>query len=145
MILEDGTDLNMRFIDDQYLFGRNLLVAPVLEAMADAQTRQVYLPRGVWYDFESKQKYTSAGQWFTIPVTLEVLPVFVREGAVIPYGRNGKQWTEDSIYPIERLEIYGAGDTDYTITDGVTRQTVTVRNGKAAYSGSEQPEIVFIV
>lgn len=142
LVLDDDTDLNVRRIDDEYLFGRNLLVAPILQSLRDTCERRLYLPRGVWYDFWTKEKRVSAGEWITVPVTLDKLPLFVRGGGVLPYGRGDKQWTEDGIYPVERVEIYGE-DADYVVTDGRTDETLTARGGKAEYRGASHPEIVF--
>ncbi|HWP98960.1 MAG TPA: glycoside hydrolase family 31 protein [Vicinamibacterales bacterium] len=67
-------------LDEQFLFGRDLLVAPVLR---EGATRLgVYLPRGRWYDFWTGAPY-EGGRTHEIPVTLESIPLFVREGAFL--------------------------------------------------------------
>ena len=69
---------------DEFMLGRELLVAPVVEA--GATTRRLYLPalggRGRWFDFETGQAYAS-GQWHEVAAPLERLPLFAREGAAI--------------------------------------------------------------
>jgi len=68
-------------IDDTYLFGPDLLVAPVLEA--SVQSRQVYLPVGTdWVDAWTRQEY-AGGQKVTVNTPIEQIPVFVRKGADI--------------------------------------------------------------
>ena len=66
---------------DEYLFGRDLLVAPVVEK--GATSRIVYLPRGAWYDFWTGER-VAGGREVTRPVDLATIPLYVRAGAVLP-------------------------------------------------------------
>lgn len=70
---------------DDFMLGRQLLVAPVVEA--GATTRRVYLPAlpegQRWFDFETGEAFASR-QWHTVAAPLERLPLFAREGAAIP-------------------------------------------------------------
>ena len=66
---------------DEYLYGRDLLIAPVV--VKAASERAVYLPRGNWYDFWTNAKH-QGGREITRDVDLATLPVYVREGAIIP-------------------------------------------------------------
>ena len=69
-------------VEDCYMFGPDLLVAPVLEA--GAQTRQLYLPQGCkWTDAYTKQVY-EGGQFVTVPAPIGVIPVMLREGKDYP-------------------------------------------------------------
>ncbi len=64
--------------EDCYMFGPDLLVAPVMEAGASERT--VYLPEGCgWTDANTRQAY-SGGQYVTVPAPIDIIPVFVREG-----------------------------------------------------------------
>lgn len=64
--------------EDCYLFGPDLLVAPVMEA--GATTRRVYLPAGcTWTDANTKTVY-DGGQFVTVPAPLDIIPVLIREG-----------------------------------------------------------------
>ena len=65
-------------IEDEYMYGDKLLVAPILEA--GAKERRVYLPgEGVlWKDSETENEYRG-GQWSCVPVTLESMPVFIKK------------------------------------------------------------------
>ena len=71
----------MRDLDDEYLFGRDLLVAPVLQA--GQTSRQVYLPEGDWYDWHSGERF-SGRSFIQVPTPMEQIPVFARGGAVVP-------------------------------------------------------------
>jgi len=78
---------------DEYLYGRDMLVAPVVEK--GATSRSLYLPRGAWYDFWTREKI-EGGREVTRKVDLETTPVYVRAGAVIPMGPI-KQYTEEIV------------------------------------------------
>lgn len=66
-------------IEDEYLFGEDLLIAPVCEA--DVREREVYLPKGNrWREMESGMVY-EGGQKIRIPAPLASIPVFIREEA----------------------------------------------------------------
>lgn len=66
--------------DDQYMVGDSLLVAPLVEGEIE---REVLLPSGAWIGFENGERYEGGGV-IRIRPGLETIPVFVRDGAVIP-------------------------------------------------------------
>jgi alpha-glucosidase len=72
---------NLRSIDDSYMLGDAIMVAPVLEA--GAVRRSVYLPEGQWYDYWTNELF-EGGRIINVPAPLERLPLFVRAGAVLP-------------------------------------------------------------
>ena len=67
-------------IDDQFMVGDSILVAPLF---AGEQFRQVYLPPGDWYDFETHERF-EGGRSITVYAGLDKLPMFVRAGGIIP-------------------------------------------------------------
>ena len=78
---------------DEYLWGRDVLVAPVFEK--GASERKLYLPRGAWYDFWTNEKH-EGGTEITRKVDLETLPLYVRAGAIVPMGPL-KQYTGEKV------------------------------------------------
>ena len=68
---------------DQYLWGRDMLVAPVVEK--GATNRRLYLPRGAWYDFWTNAR-AEGGREIDRAVDLETTPLYVRAGAIVPMG-----------------------------------------------------------
>ena len=68
---------------DQYLWGRDILVAPVVEK--DATSRQLDLPQGDWFDLWTEQR-VAGGKEIDRAVDLATMPLYVRSGAVIPMG-----------------------------------------------------------
>ncbi len=112
LVLEYQNDENTYDIDDQYLFGRNLLIAPV--TTKGAQTRVVYLPEGTWYDYWSGEPYEGK-RYYNIVTPLEELPIFVKAGGILPQQKvlNLGQETADTI----NLEIFPGGVSSYDIYD----------------------------
>ena len=81
-LLEFPEDPKAWTVDDAYLFGRDLLVAPVLEA--GARSWDVYLPKGaVWRDAWTGEEY-EGGRTVTVDAPLERIPLFLRDGATLP-------------------------------------------------------------
>ena len=76
-------DLTAREIEDQFLLGRDLLVAPVYKERAS--TRRLYLPAGEWVAFWSGERYQGQN-WIEVRAPLDELPLFVRGGAILPMG-----------------------------------------------------------
>lgn len=68
---------------DEFLWGRDMLVAPVVEQ--GAKSRRVYLPKGDWIDFWTEER-VAGGREIERPVDLATTPVYVRAGAVLPIG-----------------------------------------------------------
>lgn len=80
MFIEFPDDPGSWLIDNQYLFGSDLLVAPLFQ---DELDRDVYLPPGQWTDYQSGKTY--AGGWYHIEGGAVPIIVMVREGSVIPH------------------------------------------------------------
>jgi alpha-glucosidase (family GH31 glycosyl hydrolase) len=103
---------------DQYLYGRDILVAPVVEK--GATSRSLYLPKGIWYDFWTREKI-EGGREFTRKVDLETIPLYVRAGAVIPMGPV-KQYTDEVIDGPLTLLVHPGADGNFSLyeDDGKT-------------------------
>jgi alpha-glucosidase/alpha-D-xyloside xylohydrolase len=99
-------DSTARGRGDEYLWGPDLLVAPVTEKGAAART--LYLPQGRWYDFWTG-KVETGGKEISRPVDLATIPLYVRAGAIIPMGPVRQYTTEDVDGPL-RLVIYPGAD-----------------------------------
>ncbi len=83
LVLNYQDDLNTYNLDDQFMIGADLLVAPILKS---GQTKRlVYLPRGTWYDYWTNRKHVG-GTMIEVDAPLDTVPLFVRAGAIIPKG-----------------------------------------------------------
>jgi alpha-glucosidase/alpha-D-xyloside xylohydrolase len=96
---------------DQYLWGPSLLVAPVVEKGATART--IYLPRGGWYDFWTHER-VAGGREISRPVDLETLPLYVREGSILPLGPV-KQFTSEKVDEPLSISIYPGRDGSFMV------------------------------
>lgn len=83
LCLEYSDDPVAMEIDGEYLFGPSLLVAPVFDDSSEPVRRKVYLPEGVWYDFFTDEQFIGP-RFIDVEVRLDQMPIFVKEGAVIP-------------------------------------------------------------
>ena len=91
---------------DEYLWGRDMLVAPVVEK--GATTRTLYLPRGTWFDFWNDQR-VEGGREIERAVDLATTPLYVRAGAVLPMGPV-RQYTSEPTTTPTALVVYPGAD-----------------------------------
>lgn len=112
LILEYENDPVAATIDDEYLFGADLLIAPVFDDSTDDVERSVYLPAGTWYDYFTEERFVGP-MWLTRNVPLEQMPVFVRAGAQIPQvSVDDVRSTADVLATPWTVHIWGDADAD---------------------------------
>jgi alpha-glucosidase (family GH31 glycosyl hydrolase) len=113
---------------NEYLWGRDLLIAPVYEK--GAASRDVYLPAGLWYDWWTDQ-LRSGGLTIRRPVDLSIMPIYVRAGAIIPFDPI-RQYTAQPVTTPTTLRIYPGANGDFTLydDDGISQQYL---RGKATW------------
>lgn len=92
LVFEHPEDRVCWHIDDEYYFGDDFLVAPVMNS---DDCRDIYLPEGGWVNFFTGERLRG-GRWlYGVKVPLEEMPVFVREGAVIPIYPEDVECTDE--------------------------------------------------
>jgi alpha-glucosidase/alpha-D-xyloside xylohydrolase len=96
---------------DQYLWGRDILVAPVVEK--NATSRRLYLPRGSWFDFWTEARI-DGGREVERAVDLETMPLYVRAGAIVPMGPV-KQYTAEPVDGPLSLTVYPGADGEFAL------------------------------
>ena len=112
-------DMNTHDIKDQFMVGDSIMVCPVTEPMyytanstpiKDAdKSRTVYLPGGTgWYDFHTNMHY-NGGQTITVAAELDIIPLFVREGAIILTGEAAEYAEHNADKPIT-ITVYSGQD-----------------------------------
>ena len=116
-------DAIARNLKDQYLFGDSMLVCPIIHSMYEYSDvgepeqkqllRKVYLPDGTgWYNYWTNTYY-KGGQWVEAEVAIEHIPVFVREGAIIPHTQPASS-TEELSDELE-IRVYAGRDGRYVL------------------------------
>jgi alpha-D-xyloside xylohydrolase len=123
LVLEFPDDPTTWRIGDQFLCGRSILVAPLLEP---GGRRRVYLPAGTWTDWWTRDRHRGPG-WVDAEHDLDTMPLYLREGAVIPMGpvvrRVGERPTDPLTLMVAPFEA--AGRTELRVPmDG---RDVTIR------------------
>ncbi len=105
-------------IVDEYLFGENILVAPVLESQANKRT--VYFPEGTWYDFDYDYAY-EGGKEYEIYAPQNRIPVFVKAGGIIPVSKETENTRDIDFTTLEAI-IYPENCTEFNLfaDDGET-------------------------
>jgi alpha-D-xyloside xylohydrolase len=91
---EDPHDPVGVLVEDQFMFGPDLLVAPVLEA--GVSSRRLYLPRGAEWRNPWAGSVHPGGTWVTVSAPLEVVPIMVREGSALEVGPGWLDRSEDA-------------------------------------------------
>ena len=98
---------------DEYLWGRDILVAPVVEK--GTTHRKLYLPRGRWYDYWSRSP-VMGGQEITRYVNLSTMPLYIRAGAILPLDPPRQYVAEPTDQPTT-LTIYTGADGEFVLYD----------------------------
>jgi alpha-D-xyloside xylohydrolase len=131
MYLEFPNDPNPAVADmsDQYMYGPNLLVAPVLQSGVTG--RSVYLPAGTrWVNFNDKTTVYSGGQTIIASAPLDTVPVFAREGTIIPHGDIDKanqttaNWSPSLTIDVFPSDTVSSSSFDYYTDSGTTNTIV---------------------
>ncbi len=110
--MDFGTDEKVKNIADQFMFGPSILVNPVYEY--EKRNREVYLPdTNGWYDFYTG-KFLKGGQIITADAPYETLPLYIKEGSIIPTGPELQYTSEKPADPIT-LSVYTGKDASFTL------------------------------
>jgi len=124
LVIEFQNDPTTFNLEDQFLCGRNLLIAPIL---TKNNTRMVYLPEGTWYDYSTGEQLTGP-QWITQTCDLSSIPIFVHAGSILPLGAE-VQCTDELTNDWFLLKIYpdSNGAASYEIMDKENRIQITAQ------------------
>ena len=155
-------DKNVLTINDEYLFGSSLLINPVYNY--HQRTRKVYLPNGQgWYDLYNG-KFYNGGQSIKTDAPYDRMPVFVKEGSIIPVGPE-LQYTSQKAADTITLFIYTGNnasfnlyedeDTNYNYEKGIfatiqidyneNDRSLTINDRKGEFPGMLQKRIFNII
>jgi alpha-D-xyloside xylohydrolase len=106
LVMDFNDDAKARSVTDQYMFGPSLLVNPVYEFKVTS--RDVYLPNtNGWYDFHTGQYY-KGGQTVKADAPLDKMPLFVKEGSIIPAGPQIQYTSQKPADPITLYVFTGS-------------------------------------
>jgi alpha-glucosidase/alpha-D-xyloside xylohydrolase len=119
MWLHYPDDIHARSNGAQFLWGRDLLIAPVFKQAAT--TWNIYLPVGDWYDWWTLEK-KAGRQTISRVIDMNTLPLYVRAGAIIPFDPV-KQYSTETVKEPTTLKIFSGADGHYTLyeDDGISQ------------------------
>lgn len=114
LVMDYANDARALATDDEYMFGKSMLVAPVLEP--SISSRKVYLPESKdgWYDLHNGKHYVASKSTVDVPVTISDIPVFVKAGSIIPAALP-METTADYDASAMNITIYPGADAEFTL------------------------------
>ena len=118
-------DPNALHADQQYMLGPWLMVAPVVHRSGK---KTVYLPEGCWSDYWTGEKVYGP-RILHLQVPLETLPLYVREGAIIPRMRPAMRIPEGRIDPLI-LDLYPSASSSYALCDDEGKTDIVMTGGE---------------
>ncbi len=103
---------------NQYLWGKDILIAPVFEK--GATSRKLYLPDGYWYDWWTNEKL-EGGKFISRPVDLSLMPIYVRAGGIIPVDPV-RQYTSEVVTEPTTIKIFRGANGEFELynDDGIS-------------------------
>lgn len=127
LFLDFAADKNVHDINNEYMFGRSILVAPVVEPMyvskqdgkgtedySQIKTKSVYLPKGAeWFDFWTGNK-EQGGQTVSKEAPINIIPLYVKAGSILPIGPK-VQFAAEKKWDNLDIRIYPGADGEFTL------------------------------
>jgi alpha-D-xyloside xylohydrolase len=110
-------------INDEYMFGKSILVCPVTECMyskdmkedfGTVKSMEVYLPADAdWFDFWTGERY-SGGQTVSRETPIDIMPLYIKAGSILPFGPEVQYATEKNWNTLE-IRVYEGADGEFTL------------------------------
>ena len=138
LFVEFPQDKGSWLVDNEYLFGSSMLVAPLFE---DVKSRDVYLPEGTWIDYQTKKVYQ--GGWHHIEAGTIPIVVLVKNGTAIPHIGLA-QSTKDMDWSKLTLKVFATQGTDVAaakvfLPEGEGVKTISLSKKGNDFSINENP------
>lgn len=105
LVMEDPTDPNLHNVDNAYMMGDRVLVAPVVAGTSEAE---IYLPKGQWRDFWTGSLF-EGGKKHRIKTPIEQIPLFVKNNCVLPLAHPAQNTSDPAVRQLV-VNVYGSGE-----------------------------------
>ena len=132
LVFDHQDDPIVTDLDDQYLLGNDLLVAPVTKPGATA--RQVYLPRGLWYDWHTGEAH-AGGRYVVAETPMDRIPLYARGGAVVPMWGTAPSSTADHHPTSVELHLF------LPLDDGTTSRSLLQEDDGVSFAAADGARI----
>ena len=162
LVMDFANDTTVKNIGNQFMFGPSFLINPVTDFKAT--TKDLYLPATTgWYDFYTG-KYYAGGQHITAEAPLQTMPLYVKEGSIVPFGPSIQYTGEKKADTITLFvytgkdacfNLYEDEDLNYNYEKGAfanigftyieATKTLTVEDRKGSFNGMLQNRVFNIV
>jgi len=123
LMMDFANDKKALDINDEYMFGKSILVCPVTKGMyskdteedfSTIKTKELYLPKGAdWYDFWTGEKQTG-GQTIVKETPIDIIPLFIKAGSILPIGPKVQYATEKKWDNLE-IRVYPGANGEFTL------------------------------
>jgi alpha-D-xyloside xylohydrolase len=123
LVMDFAADKQALDINDEFMFGKSLLVCPVTKSLytidgkedfSTIKSRDLYLPKGCdWVDFWTGEKYTG-GQKISKEAPLDIIPLYVKAGSILPIGPKVQYATEKNWDNLE-IRVYEGANGEFTL------------------------------
>ena len=123
LVLDWPDDPAVRKIDDQYMFGASVMVAPMFLGQHE---RPVYLPAGDWYDFWTHQKY-AGGQEIEATNNQEQIPLYVKGGTLLPLSKPVEHIETNTVFELTVCS-FGSNPADFILYEDAGVSTMLAGN-----------------
>ncbi|WP_299228746.1 glycoside hydrolase family 31 protein [uncultured Psychroserpens sp.] len=110
LVLYDQDDVHTHYRTDEFIFGDKILVCPVIEP--NARGRRMYIPRGYWYNYWTNERI-KGGKEMWVDADIDSMPIFVKEGAIIPKYPI-QQYVDELQIDEVKLDVYYKEGKDYS-------------------------------
>ncbi|WP_428741909.1 glycoside hydrolase family 31 protein [Tenacibaculum sp.] len=131
LVMDFASDKNTHDINNEYMFGKSILVAPVTDPMytkevstggktnkvedfSTVKSSEVYLPAGTnWYDFWTNETF-EGGQTISKETPLDIMPLYVKAGSIIPFGPK-VQYAEEKDWSNLEIRVYTGANGEFSL------------------------------
>ncbi len=131
LVMDFSNDKKALDINDEFMFGKSFLVSPVTKSMywknqiqgkdtikvedySTVKTKNVYLPKGfIWFDFWTGEQYIG-GQTIEKEVPLDIIPLYVKAGSIVPWGPK-VQYADEKNWDNLEIRVYEGADGTFTL------------------------------
>lgn len=114
LVLYDQSDSHTHYRTDEFVFGEQILVCPIIEP--NSKGRRMYVPKGIWYNYWTKER-VKGGKEMWVEADIDTIPMFIKEGAIIPVNPVMQYVDEKPVDELLLSVYYKEGKEDSQIFD----------------------------